>query len=454
MKLMALLLLAASLWGGWSWYQHAADAPPEALQQAAPGARVPVAAAGGGRSALPPELREGGGAQAAVAGSGLLQQHNRDGLAALNAGRYADAVDQFRHALEVQADNPVVLLNLARCYAQWGQAEIDAGRMQRALPLLREAAAAHADGGETASLLAYALLRTGNREQAARVLAAALEDFPQSASALRLAAEAASLNGELAQAVVLLERAVALQPQSDALEQRLDGYRQEMEMLANAERGRSTRFECVYDPTTPGLAAAVPSLMLDLEAAAAVVDRMLGLQPDDRLLVLLLDRQLYDLAAPNWSNGLYDGRIRVPIDDFESKREQLAAVFRHEYTHAALHQLGPVVPTWLHEGLAQLLEGRSVDRGRTRLQQEGARLPSATGLVGDWTRWQERAEVQGAYDYALSLTDWLLEHYGQDSFTTLIRELGQVEFDRAFEGIYGQPWAELDASHRAAFESP
>ena len=61
------------------------------------------------------------------------------------------------------------------------------GLQQEALKHLEEAVSLHRDGGENGSMLAYALLRVGRRDQAASVLEATLQEYPDSVPALRLA---------------------------------------------------------------------------------------------------------------------------------------------------------------------------------------------------------------------------------------------------------------------------
>lgn len=380
-----------------------------------------------------------------------LLRLNKRALESLAARDFEAAVRDFRAALDLQPGNEIILLNLSRTLAQWGEAELRAGNSQHALSLLEEAAQLHRDGGENGSMLAYGLLRVGRRDRASSVLAATLEQFPDSVPALRLAGEVAFLRGELGEAIGHLERASDLVPGDAAIARRLDAYRTEQEQLSTFLRTRSTRFECMYPADDTALRPHLEDLLLDLEQASDTVNQLLGLAPTDRILVILMSPEAYRAGAPTWSNGLYDGRIRIPIEDYTREAESVRATFRHEYTHAALQRVGPVVPTWLHEGLAQYVEGRSVDRARQALRARPRSAPSVDRLRDDdWTRWTDQSGVEGAYAYALSLSGWLVDEYGADALSTLVRGLETAGVRTAFEMAFGDGFEVLEARHRAA----
>jgi len=382
-----------------------------------------------------------------------LLRLNKAGLKSLRASEYAASVEHFRAALRLEPGNEIIMLNLSRALSQWGQAELSEGRMQTALEHFEEAVEQHRDGGENGSLLAYALLRIGRRDQASAVLDATLKEFPDSVPGLRLAGEIAFLRGETDRAVLALESAAKISPQDEAVARRLAFYREERERFASYLRTQSTRFEAMYPAEATELQPHLRELLLDLEDASDSVNALLGLAPSDRILVLLMSPDEYQLSAPNWSNGLYDGRIRIPIEDYTRQSESLRATFRHEYTHAALHRIGPAVPTWLHEGLAQYVEGRSVDRSRAALSDQPGTIPTRAALGGDWTRWTDRNHVQGAYAYALSLTGWMVERYGADALSTLLRGMEFSDFGTAFQQAFSESYEQVEAAHRASFSA-
>jgi len=375
-----------------------------------------------------------------------VAQRNRQGLEAMKQRRYADAVEHFRSALELEPADKTLRLNLARALMATAQQWMDGGEVQRAEKLLQEAANTHADGGHSQSRLAQAWVRLGRRQQAAQLLSEVLKVHTECAPAWRAQAEIAFADGELELAVHSMEKALALTPDSLAFEQRLQFFRREQQMLASFLRVRSTRFDAMYDANNPKIQPHLQQLLFDLEAASDAVNAQLGLQPMDRLLVLLLSPNDYLAGAPNWSNGLYDGRIRVPFDGSSPPDENLRATFRHEYTHAALHRVGPTIATWLHEGIAQFVEGKNSGMARAYLKAQA--LPSLDKLQGNWTVKNDAAEVRGYYAYALSLSAWMVEQFGQDALAQLVTAMQSQGQEEAFQSTFGMGITELDQRHR------
>lgn len=62
--------------------------------------------------------------------------------------------------------------------------------------------------------------------------------------------------------------------------------------------------------------------------------------------------------GPEWSTGIYDGQIRLPVPASGIFDEQVARAIRHEMTHALLSEMVQRrnLPTWFQEGFAQLSE--------------------------------------------------------------------------------------------------
>ncbi len=62
--------------------------------------------------------------------------------------------------------------------------------------------------------------------------------------------------------------------------------------------------------------------------------------------------------GPEWSSGIYDGRMRIPVQPQQILDENLARVLRHELTHAMLSEQArhQFLPRWFQEGLAQFAE--------------------------------------------------------------------------------------------------
>ena len=57
--------------------------------------------------------------------------------------------------------------------------------------------------------------------------------------------------------------------------------------------------------------------------------------------------------VPGWVAGLYDGKIRIPVNFSRIPLATLKGIIFHEYTHALIYDLcGAACPIWLNEGIA------------------------------------------------------------------------------------------------------
>src|SRR5205814_97190 len=92
---------------------------------------------------------------------------------------------------------------------------------------------------------------------------------------------------------------------------------------------------------------------LDLERAEA-------LQPNSAELLRMLGSARYNTEAPSWAGALNDGKLRIPIGGVDAMNPELGRVLEHELTHSFIRSMARGrCPTWLNEGLAQLMEPRS-----------------------------------------------------------------------------------------------
>jgi hypothetical protein len=186
---------------------------------------------------------------------------------------------------------------------------------------------------------------------------------------------------------------------------------------------------------------------VDLDLADAVIEFLeeqywgmadrLDYAPRQPITVVLYPtRQFRDVTQlPEWVGGVYDGKIRVPLGGLSRLDPVAEGVLRHELTHAFVHAKSRgQCPRWLHEGLAQRLEGRTL---------------SARDREGIVQRFREVAPEEwesGRFSYplALSLTSHLESRGGFDSLARVLRRLGEGEdLDEALTAVYGEDYAAL-----------
>jgi len=247
---------------------------------------------------------------------------------------------------------------------------------------------------ETSRALAYALLRQDRSREATEILEGLLDrhDDPE--------------------ALALLEKIqFDLAPEADLVERRLAHFHVRYDGEKHERVGRA--------------------ILLVLDRHYATLVRTLDHQPDSPIAVILLSRESYATAtgAPGWSGGFYDsfdGRVRIPIGGLTpTLTPEIDDTLLHELTHAFVANISlGVAPREVHEGLAQLMEGKRV----ADLLDPTTLSALAEGRFGG---------VGGFYMASLSFVEYLHGQRGQGGLNDLLRAMAETgSADAAFQQVY------------------
>ncbi|HBF22445.1 MAG TPA: hypothetical protein DDW23_01400 [Planctomycetes bacterium] len=365
------------------------------------------------------------------------------------AGDWTGAIALLSEAKTRWEGSEAIVVNLSRALLHRAGIALETGHASEALLDAKQAKDLDSSLPSAHLLESRALIALGNRKKASSVLVSGLEEHPGSAGLLALAGDLAQAEGDNGRALRYYEKALLASPDSAAVEHRVTRTREEVRVLGALATHPATHFEISYNGADASLRLALPDLVRDLEDAWIAVDEAFGLRPSDLIQVLLLDRSRYAGGAPEWSSGLYDGRIRVAVSDYASERESLRASLRHEHAHAALHRVGARLPTWIQEGLAQIVEGRDIAAARLRLRESRPSLwLDPVALQADWTSWTEVSQVTMAYDTALSVCAWLAEDFGGNAHRRFVQALESRGFEGAFRSAFGISAAEALKRHQ------
>jgi tetratricopeptide (TPR) repeat protein len=154
--------------------------------------------------------------------------------------------------------------------------------------------------------------------------------------------------------------------------------------------------------------------------------RRLGFSPEEPVTVVLQATASFSgTGGPGWANGLNDGTIRVPALGVEQLTPELLRVLRHELAHSFVaSRTANNCPTWLHEGIAQWLEGGDPNRGDgglARLARAGE-VPNLLTLESPFRGLSEE-EAGRAYALSLSAVAHILRKRGESGIVRLISAL-------------------------------
>jgi tetratricopeptide (TPR) repeat protein len=229
-------------------------------------------------------------------------------------------------------------------------------------------------------------------------------------------------------------RAFEIAP-SDRLRDKILRAERELAAAGNFDFAVSSHFQLSYDGVVDvELANQILELLERLHGTLTAAYRH---TPLGAIVVQLLPREAFRevTQAPEWVGGVYDGKIRVPLGGLSRVGPATERLLAHELTHAIVQSKSRgAAPRWLHEGLAQLAEGRTL---------APTEIEALRTLFADTpeVRW---STIPFRYDLALGLTRSLVERQGFDSAVDVLDLLAQGhDIDAALERVYGEDYAAL-----------
>jgi hypothetical protein len=240
------------------------------------------------------------------------------------------------------------------------------------------------------------------------------------------------------------EKAVALVPDNPGLLALRDRLKRHGEAEANFSSARHqhfvARFEGYGDERVAWGALDV------LEQAWFTVGAALDLRPVEPITVVIYTGAKYAqaTATPDWSAGVFDGKIRIREGQLQADKGSLDDTLIHEYVHAALRNCVPgAIPTWFHEGLAQQQEKRKLDP-RALVARTGK--ASVAMLNAPFIKLNE-ADAHSAYATARWMVETLVDKRGVYGVQQLLAEMKQGKsFDEALQRAFATTTEALWAS--------
>lgn len=359
------------------------------------------------------------------------------------AGQFASACQRFTQAADEAPSSTARRADVGRCFETWGWRTLAGGRPDEAALLFRQGLLLAPDDPALLRGAGVASVHAGRPADAVAPLEAAARLEPDAAVHLLLARLYDSRD-EPERAVAHLHAIAAVDPGNAEARLLLDKVERERRIESEFQRETGRHFVVKY---RPGSAARVRRHVLAaLDAARERVSTQLGVVADEPVIVILYDRRQFDDVSRThpWVTGLFDGKIRLPLGGGLPPRRELERLLVHEYAHAVIHHRSRGrAPRWLHEGLAQVLEGRLPDPSLAapgRMTVEGLEA-----LVTD----PDPRRAHAGYEVALFVTTDLLERGGMASMRTLLGRLAAGDtMSAAAPALYGWRLTELESQWR------
>jgi len=382
--------------------------------------------------------------------------HNNYGVNLIEKGEIEKAIEQLETAYSLYSSDQTLKGNLATAYALQGQKLLDKKSYPEAAVQFEKALVLFPDDPRYHLIRGIAFTLAKNSPLARYELLKARDLGGDTAEGLYFLGRLHYDAGETDEALGYWEKAAALAPSDAFFGGLLERMRREQAVEARMERGHSSRFIVSYD--TGEVQTGIALSILDvLESAYNSVGTDLGYFPEARVPVIIYTKRDYRevTRSPDWSGGLYDGKIRLPIGGLTDITPELRATLRHEYTHAVVRELTKGnCPVWLNEGIAELqgrLESNTplAELGKTAKTGEFFALRRLeAGFTGLGNR-----EVRLAYEQSYALVNFLVSTYGWHRVRSILLNLGEgLAIDQAFikglsdlsldlDGVFGE-WKE------------
>jgi hypothetical protein len=173
-----------------------------------------------------------------------------------------------------------------------------------------------------------------------------------------------------------------------------------------------------------------------LERSYSSLVRDFGFEPSEPVVVLLYTQTSYrEMGGPHWSAGGYDGKIRIPVKGISWGDSLIRDTLHHELAHAFLDSYaGRNVPRWLHEGLAQYVEGiRLRTVSRTLAPQVNAGRNLSACLVA------QACDVEVFYAASVSFVDYLVQLRSMGAVRDLLEGLARGDdIDTSVKRAFGR----------------
>src|SRR5579863_6026116 len=308
-----------------------------------------------------------------------------------------------------------------------GKFEFDHGNIAQAKQYFDSALRFQPDNSTILIYYSAVLVRTGNASQAISYAQRAVRATPDSPDAYTMLGYAQFASDRTKEAIASWTHSLALRP-DPAVQQFLAKAQREQNVESGFSEGESQHFTIHYEgkQTSEALRG---QILQALESDYDDLVRDLGTPPRDSILVTLYTEQaFFDVThAPSWSGAMNDGKLRIPVSGLSSMTPELARVLKHELAHSFINQLsGGRCPPWLHEGIAQMLEPKSLggDGHQLSLLFKAQREIPLNALEGSFQSFSG-GQAYVAYAESLAAVSYINDSYGMGDVQRILQLLSQ-----------------------------
>ncbi|NOY53979.1 MAG: tetratricopeptide repeat protein [Deltaproteobacteria bacterium] len=371
---------------------------------------------------------------------------NNEGVTFMKEGRYDDAVDRFQRALKRLPDEIVLRRNLQRAWLQKGYAAMKGKDNEGAIAAFEEAVKVLDPSPDIYKFMGVAALNLSDTTRAERYFKEYLSRVPRDPEVEKMFGELLYKQNRLKEGISHLKNYLSANPDDVKIRKLVDKAGREAEAEAGFDTREGEHFDVRYDGRENTEAGWLVISLLD--EAYQRIGAEFNYYPAGRLTTILYSDDDFRAVTrtPDWTGGVYDGKIRIPIGGLKERSDQLERVVNHEYTHALIRRMvGRDIPTWLNEGLAQYFEGEPLkvhDRNVAYILRSRDVLP-LRDLEGSFLKMGgDTASL--AYTESFTVVDYIIRNHGIYAVQKMLGDLASgVPFEKSLVAATGMDYAGL-----------
>jgi Peptidase MA superfamily/Tetratricopeptide repeat len=315
---------------------------------------------------------------------------------------------------------------IAAGYFLAGRFELDHGDREHARRYFETALASVPDNGYILQNYASTLLKLGRPREAVPYAEQSARALPDSADSWAVLGFCYYSADRAKDAQKAFQRSLDLH-HDENIQKVADKLKREIVTEASFSERETGHFTLRYEGATKDQLRR--QIISTLEEEYNQLSNDLGITPSQNIPVILYTEEAYfDVTqAPSWSGALNDGKLRIPVQGVDSVNGDMARVLRHELTHSFVAQAsGSRCPTWLNEGIAQLMEPRDSSRSGpqlAKLYSHHIEIP-LQALEGSFMRFQTNEAIV-AYAESLAAAEYIRDTYGMSELRRILERIGR-----------------------------
>ena len=392
-----------------------------------------------------------------IAADPAIQKHLQDSKDYILNGKFQNAVESLKMALEKNPANQEIKKAISATYGLVAAKKAETGNYKDAVDDFKNAIKYFNEDPKLYIAMGTVYLQLNKNTEAADALNSAAALDPNLVEAYHLLADIYYKNDDVAKAIPYWEKVISIDPSDQKARYFLSKAKREKDTNEKFTKELTSHFTIRFEgPEEREVGRIVLSI---LEDAYREIGREISIYPETEVIVYLYTKQQFrDVTrSPSWAGALYDGKIRIPLSGYKNDLNQLKKNLYHEYTHALVRSIvqNGRCPTWLNEGLAEHFEDREMPSSRKEvikaLQKNKVIIPMRN-LEGSFMGFSS-SQAYVAYALSHAVVEFMIDRYGMYNVKRVLEELGKSKtIDEAMRDGLSIPYEVFQKEWQSEFE--